>query len=69
MVLPIGVRGQAEENDVTLGSEPGAPVKSNMVWKAKVTTIAAVIVSIIVCSVIHFELISLEQIIGPIGEY
>jgi len=51
-VLPMGVRGQAEEGDIVNGSEPGAPVQSNMKRKFIVTTIIAVIAWIIVCAVI-----------------
>lgn len=40
-VLPLGVRGQAEENNVVRGSEPGAPVKSNILKKFLITTIAS----------------------------
>ena len=31
IVLPIGVRGQAEEGTIEEGTEPGAPVRSNMI--------------------------------------
>lgn len=34
IVLPIGVRGQAEADDVEPGTEPGAPLKSNMMRNA-----------------------------------
>ena len=50
-VLPWGVRGQAEEDDVVEGSEPGAPVKSAMWRKAGWTTvIAAVLTALIVAN-------------------
>jgi len=42
-VLPIGVRGQAEDNNVVPGSEPGAPVQANMLKKIIITTIASTI--------------------------
>ncbi len=42
-VLPIGVRGQAEDNNVVPGSEPGAPVQANMLKKIIITTIASII--------------------------
>jgi predicted secreted protein len=51
-VLPMGVRGQAEEGDVVKGSEPGAPVNSDMKRKVIITTIAATIMWVIVCSII-----------------
>jgi predicted secreted protein len=68
MVLPIGVRGQAEDNDIAPGSEPGAPTKANMLWKVKITTLIAFILWVCVCSVIIFELIDLERLIGPITD-
>ena len=43
-ILPLGVRGQAEENDVVPGSEPGAPVRSNILKKFLITTIASIFI-------------------------
>lgn len=43
-VLPLGVRGQAEENDVVPGSEPGAPVKSNIARKFLITTVVSLFI-------------------------
>ena len=51
-VLPLGVRGQAEEGEVVKGSEPGAPVHSQMKRKVIITTIIATILWIIICGVI-----------------
>ena len=68
-VLPIGVRGQAEEGEVVKGSEPGAPVKANMWWKVKVTTAIAIVLWLIVCSIIVFRLIDLEWLFGDISEF
>ena len=52
MILPIGVRGQAEENDIVEGSEPGAPVNSDMWRKVKLTTIIGTILWVLVCTII-----------------
>ncbi len=41
VVLPIGVRGQAEEDEVEHGSETGAPVDSMIVKKAIWATVLA----------------------------
>ena len=68
-LLPVGVRGQAEENDIVEGSEPGAPTNANMWWKVKVTTCIAFVLWVIVCTIIIFRLIDLEWLIGPIPEY
>ncbi len=51
-VLPIGVRGQAEEGDVIPGTEPGAPTNANMWWKVKVTTLVTFLIWMIVCAII-----------------
>ena len=52
--LPLGVRGQAEENNVVPGTEPGAPVKADMKRKLTLTTIIASILWVIICSIIVF---------------
>ena len=51
-VLPLGVRGQAEDGKIVKGSEPGAPVKADMKRKLILTTIIAAILWIIVCGII-----------------
>jgi len=61
-VLPMGVRGQAEENDIVNGSEPGAPVTSNIKRKFVITTIIATIIWGIVCTVIITGAISWDQL-------
>lgn len=43
VVLPIGVRGQFEEGDVTEGTEEGAPAKHMVPKKMLWATIGAVI--------------------------
>ena len=59
-VLPLGVRGQAEEGDIARGTEPGAPVKSQMKQKFILTTIIAVIAWAIICGIILSGLIDLK---------
>ena len=44
-VLPWGVRGQAEENDVTEGTEPGAPVRPDMWRKVAITTVISAVLT------------------------
>ena len=66
-VLPTGVRGQAEEDDIVEGSEPGAPVNSNMKRKLMLTTIIATIVWLIVCGIIVSGVVTwddLERLLG-----
>lgn len=43
-VLPFGVRSQAEDGQVTTGTEPGAPVAPLILKKALWTTLIAAIV-------------------------
>jgi predicted secreted protein len=45
-MLPVGVRGQAEMNDVAPGTEPGAPIKPDLKRKAWWTTLIAVPITI-----------------------
>ncbi|MFC0283481.1 DUF1467 family protein [Camelimonas abortus] len=40
-VLPFGVRGQHETGEVVEGSEPGAPARPLLLWKALWTTVIA----------------------------
>ncbi len=67
MVLPLGVRGQAEMGDVVEGSEPGAPVESNIKRKFKITTIVATILWILVCTIIWSGLISWDELAALLG--
>jgi predicted secreted protein len=48
VVLPFGVRSQHEANDVTLGTEHGAPHQPFLVRKAIATTILATVIFAVV---------------------
>ncbi len=61
VILPTGVRGQAEEGSIVKGSEPGAPVHSDMKRKFITTTIIATILWLIVCSAIIFGWLSWDM--------
>lgn len=61
-VLPFGVRGQAEAGDIVRGSEPGAPVESQMKRKVKITTIVATLIWLVVCSVIWSGLLNWDML-------
>ena len=54
IVLPIGVRGQAEEDAIEHGTEPGAPVKPMMkkklIWATGLAVILFILTYIIVYS-------------------
>lgn len=41
LVLPFGVRTQAEEENIRLGTIPSAPARSRMLWRVIATTILA----------------------------
>ncbi len=60
-ILPLGVRGQAEENNVIPGTEPGAPVESRMKRKVIQTTIVTTILWIITCGVIISGIIDIND--------
>jgi predicted secreted protein len=60
-VLPLGIRGQAEEDNVVEGSEPGAPVDSNIKGKFILTTKVAVVVWVIICAIIWSGLLDWDM--------
>lgn len=67
IILPFGVRGQAESGDVVEGSEPGAPVDSNIKGKFKQTTIVATIIWIIVSIIIGSGVFNWDQLASLLG--
>lgn len=62
IILPIGIRGQAEEGDIVEGSEPGAPHKLDMKRKFTQTTIVATILWLLTCAMILSGVISWETL-------
>lgn len=60
-VLPTGVRGQAEDGHIVKGTEPGAPVESQMKRKLIMTTIISAVVWAIICAVIISGIIDWEK--------
>lgn len=52
LILPIGIRGQAEEDDILEGSEPGAPHTLDIKKKFIQTTIIASILWVLTCLLI-----------------
>jgi predicted secreted protein len=53
-VLPLWVRSQHEEGEVTEGTEPGAPLLPRMVPKLMLTTVLAVPVAAALWALIVF---------------
>ncbi|WP_370853025.1 DUF1467 family protein [Pararhizobium haloflavum] len=43
-ILPIGVRTQADDDDIILGTAESAPVKANLGQKALLTTLVSAVV-------------------------
>lgn len=58
IILPIGIRGQAEEGDIVAGTEPGAPHKLDIKRKFIQTTIISIVLWLLVCFLILSGVIS-----------
>jgi predicted secreted protein len=43
MILPFGIRTQADEGDITLGTAPSAPVRPMLIRKAIIASIVSAI--------------------------
>ncbi|WP_193178449.1 DUF1467 family protein [Oricola nitratireducens] len=43
-MLPVGVRSQIENNDITLGTDHGAPVKPALLRKIVLTTLVSLVI-------------------------
>lgn len=43
-ILPIGIRTQAEEGDVTLGTVPSAPARPMLIRKMAATSVIAAVI-------------------------
>jgi predicted secreted protein len=66
-VLPWGVRSQQEDEEITPGTDPGAPAIPNLRRKLVWTTLVSVVV-FAACYVIYVErLVTLESLLGPFG--
>jgi len=62
LILPIGIRGQAEEGDIVEGSEPGAPHKLDIKRKFVQTTLIASVLWVLVCLLIISGVISWDTL-------
>lgn len=69
VVLPIGVRSQAESEDVSPGTEPGAPVNPELGRKLLLATAISGVLFVLVAGLILFGPFSLDAIWGsdPLG--
>ncbi|MEL6317567.1 MAG: DUF1467 family protein [Pseudomonadota bacterium] len=61
VVIPRGLRTQAEAGAVEPGTPAGAPEAINLMRKFWITTIIATTIWAAICSVIHFELLTLKD--------
>ena len=61
-ILPIGIKNQVETSNWVKGTDPGAPVESNIKKKLIVTTLISVILFLIVFIVDFFNLIILRDL-------
>ena len=62
LILPLGIRGQAEEGDIVKGSEPGAPHTLDMKRKFIQTTAIASVIWILVCALIVSGVLSWDML-------
>lgn len=55
-VLPVGVRSQREDGEITLGTDHGAPARPMLARKALITSIiAAILFAIVYIAIVVFE--------------
>ena len=62
MVLPLGVTSQSEAGEVEPGTPASAPSEAMVARKMLVTTAVAAVVFGAVFAVIHFHLVSLDDL-------
>ncbi len=68
LVLPFGVKSQWEEGKVKDGSEPGAPVKPQILRKFAITTGVAAVFWVLVYLIVvtnAMEMFSFDWLFGP----
>lgn len=62
MVLPLGIVSQSEAGTVEPGTVASAPVKAMIARKMLITTAVATVVFAAVFTVLHYHLITLDDI-------
>lgn len=62
VVLPFGVRSQAEEGEVVPGSEPGAPARTRIGRIILLTTIVSAILFAIIVALLTQDVFGLDDI-------
>ncbi len=66
-VLPFGVRSQHEAGEMAPGTDPGAPVLTNLKGKLVWTTIVSTVVFAAWFVVYFYRLITIDQLAGWFG--
>ena len=61
-MLPIGVRTQAEEGDITPGTAESAPHRPRMLPKILATTVVSSVIFALVYAIVVHHVITLDQI-------
>jgi len=61
-ILPIGIKNQVETSNWVKGTDPGAPVESNIKKKLIVTTLISAILFLIVFIIDFYNLIILRDL-------
>jgi predicted secreted protein len=62
IVLPIGVRGQAEDDAVEPGTEPGAPIRPRMWRNVLLATVLAIVFFILINLVLSTGFVTWERL-------
>ncbi|MCB1398670.1 MAG: DUF1467 family protein, partial [Rhodobacteraceae bacterium] len=62
VVLPIRFRSQEDEGEVVPGTPPSAPADAQIGRKAKITTIVAVILWIIIATIILSGVVTIQDL-------
>ena len=61
IVLPIGVRGQAEDESIEPGTEPGAPTRPHMIRKAIWATAIALVLFVLLNAILSTGWLTWER--------
>jgi predicted secreted protein len=65
--LPWGVRSQQEGGEIVPGTDPGAPVLTNLKWKLLWTTLVSLVIFGAFYVVYVDRLVTLEGLLAPFG--
>ena len=60
-ILPIKISSQSENNNITPGTDPGAPSNPQIIRKFLITAAVSVIIFAIIILLTYFEIINLRE--------